>query len=179
MDVKELVVTRTVDLSDTYLVKVKNFLRVRHNADDDLIKTFMESSIEEFEDFCRMFLYRCTAKSKPRNFCGTSFVLDGYEIDSLVLRTHSSYSDLVGTAIATSEYTVTDEPLGKRINLNTSFDGLLSYEGDFGFSSLPTPIITALMIRCSTLYHSREETVSRLPTTVTTRLNPYKLYRLA
>jgi hypothetical protein len=157
---------------------VKKFIRIRSTADDDLISTFIDSAIEEFEDYCRVFLLRTTAASRPFTFYGTSLVLDGFEIDTIELRSHTDRADEEGTVIEDTEYTVSDVPFGKEITLNETFDGLISYSANFGFTELPNPIKTALLIRCSTLYHEREETVHRLPTTVTRRLSPYKLYRL-
>lgn len=178
MNVKDLAVTRVNDATTLFKDIVKNFLRVRHNADDDLIETIIDSAIEEFEDYCRVYLLRTDAVSKPMNFCGTSFVIDGHEIDTIVIKSHTTVAD-AGTTISPTEYEVTDEPFGKRVTFNETIDGLISYSATLGFSVLPNPIKTALMIRCSTLYHDREETVHRLPTTVTQRLSPYKLYRIA
>ena len=178
MNVKELTVVRVDEPTTLHLDLVKKFLRVRHNADDDLINVIIESSAEEFEDYCRLFLWRTTATSLVHTFCGSSFILDGYEVSDLVFKSHETAS-AVGVVIPTTDYVINDEPLGKQITFNTPFDGHLSYSGIFGFTELPKPVITALLIRCSTLYHSREETVNRLPTTVSSGLNPYKLFRLA
>lgn len=173
MNVKDWTVgDRNVAVNDVIsLADLKSWMRVRHTYDDSLIEGLRLSALEYAEDYCRIYLLRTTAEKTFANFSGTTICLEGVNIADVTIHDVAANLDL--------DYKVTQEPFGIKIILDESLsDNEILVTFTSGYSDFPKSLGLTLMIIANTLYTQREDSVARLPTFVSNKLNAYKMFSI-
>ena len=152
------------------LVDLKAWMRVNHAHEDTLIESLREASFGYAEEYCRVFLALTTATRNYSSFNGDCIILDGYNIKDIIL--------LDGDATPIP-YTLKLTDSKAILTLETSLiDSEISVTFTSGFETFPASLTLTLKIIANTMYSQREDSVFKLPTFVSSKLNPYKLFKV-
>lgn len=166
------------------LTEVKNHLRVEGTAEDDLITQYMKSARETIEKHTNRALMTQTIKQYFDCFNGTTLETRFAPIQSLThVKYYNSDNDLITLTKDTDYYEDLKSEPARIVAINswpTTKDRPNTVEiqyvaGYADAASVPANIKQAILLLVGEMYEQRENSVKRLPDTVSHLLSPCKV----
>lgn len=172
------------------LAEAKNFLRVDHSDDDDLINALITTSRQMCEQYTRRILVSTTIDEYfdkfPHNSWDNLSNLIYLSRGPVASITSVKYVDEIGSEVTlTSDQYVTDlisEPA--RVQSTAGWFAaagvvnqvIVRYVVGTAKSAIEKPLIQGMMLVISELYDNRANSVKRLPTASEYLWNPYRIF---
>lgn len=172
------------------LSEAKNFLRVDHSDDDQLIAALITAARQMCEEYTRRILVTTTVDEYfdqfPKNMWNGHSNILYLSRGPVASITSVSYVDEIGsTQTISSSLYVTDlisEP-GRIQSTNGWTTGagvvnqvIVRYVVGTDLSAIPKPLIQGMMLVVSDLYDQRNDRVKQLPTASEYLWNPYRIF---
>jgi len=172
------------------LTEAKNFLRVDHNDDDDLISALITASRQMCEEYTRRILVTTTVDeyfdkfptNKWENLSNLMYLSRG----PVASVTSVSFVDEIGstTEISTDAYltdTISEPARVQSVAGWFAAAGVVNqvivrYVVGTDVSAIPKPLIQGMMLVISNLYDDRSDRTRRLPTASEYLWNPYRIF---
>lgn len=172
------------------LAEAKNFLRVDHSDDDDLINALITASRQMCEQYTRRILVSTTIDEYfdkfPHNSWDNLSNLIYLSRGPVASITSVKYVDEIGSEVTlSSDQYVTDlisEPA--RVQSTAGWFAaagvvnqvIVRYVVGTAKSAIEKPLIQGMMLVISELYDNRANSVKRLPTASEYLWNPYRIF---
>lgn len=172
------------------LAEAKNFLRVDHSDDDDLINALITASRQMCEQYTRRILVSTTIDEYfdkfPHNSWDNLSNLIYLSRGPVASITSVKYVDEIGSEVTlTSDQYMTDlisEPA--RVQSTAGWFAaagvvnqvIVRYVVGTAKSAIEKPLIQGMMLVISELYDNRANSVKRLPTASEYLWNPYRIF---
>lgn len=172
------------------LIEAKNFLRVDHSDDDDLITALITASRQMCEEYTRRILVTTTIDEYfdrfPMNRWENLSNLIYLSRGPVASITSVKYVDEIGSeeTIASNQYVVDTISEPARVQSTAGWFAaagvvnqvIVRYVVGTDVSSIPKPLIQGMMLVISDLYDQRNDRAKRLPTASEYLWNPYRIF---
>jgi len=172
------------------LAEAKNFLRVDHDDDDNLISSLITASRQMCEEYTRRVLVTTTIDEYfdkfPKNSWNNLSNLIYLSRGPVASITSVKYVDEIGSEVTlSSDQYITDlisEPAriqsvaGWFAAAGVVNQVIVRYVVGSDVSVIPRPLIQGMLLVVSDLYDQRGDSVKRLPTASEYLWNPYRIF---